>query len=145
MIITTTRSRAGLLFDAILTIIGWAGFLYLFGTGILAIVHGAEQGPQSPLLLPFLPTLATLSDYAALAALNAAILVSWALYNHWRFKGLDRRKPLQAVGIGHLARSFALTPQEVDGLGATKIATIHHDAQGGIVEISQRSFPAMPL
>ncbi|MFW7342166.1 poly-beta-1,6-N-acetyl-D-glucosamine biosynthesis protein PgaD [Pollutimonas sp. H1-120] len=145
MIITTARSRAGLLLDAVLTIIGWIGFVYLFGTGILAIIYGAAQGPRAPLLPLFSPTLGTLSSYAVIAAANAAILIAWALYNHWRFKDQDRRKPLKAVGAGHLARSFALTLDQVDGLAVTKIATIHHDAQGYIVEISQINSESMLL
>ena len=37
MIITTQRSRAGYLFDLLLTAVGWFAFVYLFGSGIVAI------------------------------------------------------------------------------------------------------------
>ena len=40
MIITTRRSRAGYLFDLLLTAGGWFAFVYLFGAGILAILRG---------------------------------------------------------------------------------------------------------
>ena len=47
MIITTRRSRAGYLFDLLLTAGGWFAFVYLFGAGILAILRGAAGGPRS--------------------------------------------------------------------------------------------------
>lgn len=132
MIINTSRSRAGLLFDAFLTLIGWMAFLYLFGTGILAILRGAADGPQASLVPTFLPTLGTLSTYAVIALVNAGILVGWAVYNQRRFAGLDRRKPIESAGITQIARSFSVTVSEVSRLRAAKAVTVHHDAGGGL-------------
>lgn len=138
MIITTSRSRVGLVLDVLLTVVGWAGFLYLFSAGVMAILRGAAHGPQAPWLLPFLPTLGTLSTYAFIAAFNAAILIAWAIYNHRRFAGLDRRKPIAPVGSSQLARTFSLATEQVRALAAAKTATIRHDSQGGIVSLSGR-------
>ena len=87
MIITTRRSRAGYLFDLLLTAGGWFAFVYLFGAGILAILRGPPAGPETSLWAVFLPTANTLWGYAALALANGAALVAWALYNHRRFAG----------------------------------------------------------
>lgn len=132
MIIRTTRSRAGFLLDALLTLIGWVAFIYLFGTGILAILRGAAGGPEASLVPTFLPTLGTLSTYAAIALINAAILVGWAVYNHRRFAGLDRRKPIEPAGVQRIARSFSVTASEVIRLRAAKAVTVHHDPSGGL-------------
>ena len=132
MIISTSRSSVGFFFDVLLTVIGWIAFVYLFGAGILAILHGAAEGPEASLLPTFLPTLGTLSTYALIAAINAAILICWALYNHWRFTGLDRRKPIDAVSIVRAARSFSVTVNAVSGMRAAKILTVHHNAEGCI-------------
>lgn len=140
MIISTARSRIGFVFDVILTIIGWAGFVFLFGRGIVAILRGASQGPDAPVLSAFFPTLGTLSAYALIALINAAILICWAVYNHWRFAGLDRRKAIAAIPAAHMARSFALSPEEVGQLGASKIAMVHHDADGRIKAISKQDY-----
>ena len=86
MIITTRRSRAGYLFDLLLTAGGWFAFVYLFGAGILAILRGPPAAETS-LWAVFLPTANTLWGYAALALANGAALVAWALYNHRRFAG----------------------------------------------------------
>lgn len=132
MIIRTSRSRVGLLLDAILTLIGWAAFVTLFGTGILAILRGAAGGPDASLVPTFLPTLGTLSTYAAIALFNAAILVGWAVYNHRRFAGLDRRKPIDPVSVAQTARSFSLTMTEVNELKSAKVVTVYHHPRGDI-------------
>ncbi len=132
MIITTQRPRAGYLFDLLLTAVGWFAFVYLFGSGIAAILRGAASGPQAPLWPTFLPTLHTLGSYALLALANAAVLVAWAVYNHLRFRGKDRRRPIDALNDYQLAMSFAVTPQQLAQLRGTRIAVIHHSGDGEI-------------
>jgi len=132
MIITTSRSRVGFLLDALLTIIGWLAFIYLFGTGILAILRGAAGGPEASLVPTFLPTIGTLSTYVIIALVNAAILICWAAYNHWRFAGLDRRRPINLAGVAQMARSFSVTVDEVSRFRTAKVLTVHHTAKGDI-------------
>lgn len=132
MIITTQRSRAGYLFDLILTAVGWFAFVYLFGAGILAILRGAAGGPAAPLLPVFLPTMHTLWGYALLAAANAAVLVAWAVYNHRRFAGKDRRKPIRPLSDQRLAKSFAVSATQLAQLRSARIAIVHHAAGGEI-------------
>ncbi|MBO9328194.1 poly-beta-1,6-N-acetyl-D-glucosamine biosynthesis protein PgaD [Achromobacter sp. HZ01] len=138
MIITTQRSRAGYLFDLVLTALGWFAFVYLFGAGILAILRDA-QGPGLSPLPAFVPTLRTLSGYALLALANAALLVAWAVYNHRRFAGKDRRKPIKPLGDRRLAMSFGLTPAQLAELRASRTAVIHHGPDGRITGIETRS------
>lgn len=132
MIISTSRSRTGSFFDALLTVIGWIAFIYLFGAGIVAILRNAAGGPEASLLPTFLPTLGTLSTYAIIALVNAAIFLCWALYNYWRFKGLDRRKPITLINVAQMARSFSVTVDEVSRLRAAKVLTVHHNEKGDI-------------
>ena len=138
MIITTQRSRAGYLFDLALTAIGWFAFVYLFGAGILAILRGAAGGPDAPLLPVFLPTVQTLWGYVLLAAVNAAALVAWAVYNHRRFGGKDRRKPIRPLSDQRLAKSFAVSAEQLAQLRAARIAVIHHGDAGHIDGIDHR-------
>jgi biofilm PGA synthesis protein PgaD len=139
MIITTQRSRAGYLFDLVLTGIGWFAFVYLFGAGILAILSGAAEGPGLSPWPAFVPTLRTLSGYALLAAANAAVLVAWAVYNHRRFSGKDRRKPIKPLSDHGLAMSFALTPAQLSHLRSSRCAVVHHGEDGEITGIDTRS------
>ncbi|AUT47552.1 poly-beta-1,6-N-acetyl-D-glucosamine biosynthesis protein PgaD [Achromobacter sp. AONIH1] len=135
MIITTRRSRAGYLFDLLLTAGGWFAFAYLFGAGILAILRGAAGGPETSLWAVFLPTANTLWGYAALALANGAALVAWALYNHRRFAGKDRRRRAAAVGDAQLARSFTVAPAQLQQLRRARVAVIHHGDGGEIIGI----------
>lgn len=135
MIITTQRSRAGYLFDLILTAVGWFAFVYLFGAGILAILRAAAGGPGVSLWPVFLPTMHTLWGYALLALINAGVLVAWAIYNHRRFAGRDRRKPIKPVGDRRLAASFAISPAQLTQVRSAHICIIHHGAAGDITGI----------
>ena len=146
MIITTKRSRAGYLFDLLLTAVGWLAFVYLFGAGIVAILRGAASGPQAPLWPTFLPTLQTLGSYAVLALLNAAVLVLWAAYNHLRFGGKDRRQPIAPLDDHRLALSFAVTPRQIAQLRAARVAVIHQGGDGEIqaIEAARPRLAAVP-
>lgn len=137
MIITTQRSRAGYLFDLVLTAIGWFAFVYLFGSGVVAILRGAAGGPEASLWPVFLPTVHTLWGYALLALINAAVLVGWAVYNHRRFGGKDRRKPGKPLSDHRLAMSFAVTSAQLAQLRAARVSIIHHSADGEIVDIEK--------
>ncbi|CAB3685821.1 poly-beta-1,6-N-acetyl-D-glucosamine biosynthesis protein PgaD [Achromobacter pestifer] len=137
MIITTQRSRAGYLFDLVLTAVGWFAFVYLFGSGIVAILRGVAGGPEASLWPVFLPTVRTLWAYALLALINAAILVGWAVYNHRRFGGKDRRKPIKPLSDRRLAMSFGVTAAQLEQLRGARISIIHHGEDGGIVGIEK--------
>lgn len=138
MIIYTPRSRVGYLLDVVLTLIAWIAFFYLLAGGILAILEGRLRGPDVPFWGAFLPTIGTLSSYVLVAAINAAILVGWAVYNHWRFGGVDRRKSPPPVRIAQLAHSFMLVPNTIREACAAKIMVIHHDEAGRITRITKK-------
>lgn len=138
MIITTQRSRAGYLVDLLLTAIGWFAFVYLFGSGIVAILRATAGGPDVDLWPVFLPTVRTLWGYGLLALANAAVLVGWAVYNHRRFGGKDRRKPIKALSDQRLAKSFAVTSAQLADLRAARISVIHHGHDGEILQIEKR-------
>ena len=134
MIITTRRSRAGYLFDLLLTAGGWFAFVYLFGAGILAILRGAAGGPEISLWAVFLPTANTLWGYAALALANGAALVAWAFLQPPALRRQDRRRAA-AVGDAQLARSFTVAPAQLQQLRRARVAVIHHGDGGEIIGI----------
>lgn len=103
----------------------------------MAILRAAAGGPEVALLPAFLPTVRTLWGYGLLALVNAAVLVGWAVYNHRRFGGKDRRKPFQPLSDHRLAMSFAVTPTQLAQLRAARVSVIHHGADGEILAIEQ--------
>jgi biofilm PGA synthesis protein PgaD len=79
----------------------------------------------------------TLWGYGLLALANAALLVGWAIYNHRRFGGKDRRKPIKPLSDHRLAKSFAVTPAQLAQLRAARVSVIHHGAEGEILDIEK--------
>ena len=135
MIITTERSTPGLVLDTVLTALGWLCFLYLLAQGILSLMDGEARGPDVPFWTHMLPTLHTLAVYLVVAAVNGALLLSWALYNRARFARADRRKAIPRLHDTALARSFGVSTEQISGLRSTSVAVIHHADDGRIVDI----------
>ncbi|NUT13533.1 MAG: poly-beta-1,6-N-acetyl-D-glucosamine biosynthesis protein PgaD [Cupriavidus sp.] len=135
MIIRTRGARLRWLFDAVLTALAWAGFFYLGASGIRAILEEASAGPDVPFWAALLPTMGTLTVYVLVGLFNGIVLLSWALYNQYRFAGLDRRKPLPALHIDELARSFGLPGQRVRALQMAKVAVVDHTHEGEVAEV----------
>ena len=135
MIIRTPRSRLGWLLDALLTAIAWIGFGYLCITGVNAVLEHANAGPEVPFWSALLPTMGTLSIYVVVGLINGIVLLSWALYNQLRFRGLDRRKAIPALRSDELARSFGVSGQRLAELQKAKIAVVDHEADGAIADL----------
>lgn len=135
MIIRTPRSRWRWLLDAALTAVAWIGFGLLCVTGVLAILEEASAGPGVPFWSAMLPTMGTLSLYVVVSLINGVVLLSWALYNQFRFAGLDRRKPIPALENDELARSFCLPMHRLDALQRAKVAIVAHENDGAIADV----------
>ncbi len=135
MIIRTTRSRLGRLLDAFLTILAWLGFSYLCAAGIRAVLQETGAGPGVPFWSALLPTMGTLTLYILVGLFNGIVLLVWALYNQYRFAGLDRRKPVAALGGEELARSFGLCEQRLAALHQAKVAVVGHENDGTIAAL----------
>lgn len=145
LIICTPRSRWRWLLDAVLTAIAWVGFGYLCATGILAILEETRARVGVPFLSAMLPTMGTLSVYVVVGLVNSVVLLAWALYNQFRFAGLDRRKPIPALQHDELARSFGLPPDRLEALHCAKVAIVAHEHDGTIADVyvsSSRIDPA---
>ncbi|MFJ4292659.1 poly-beta-1,6-N-acetyl-D-glucosamine biosynthesis protein PgaD [Cupriavidus sp. NPDC089707] len=135
MIIRTRRAPLRWAFDAVLTALAWIGFFYLFASGIRDILLEASSGPDVPFWSALMPTMGTLSVYVLVGVFNGVVLLLWALYNQFRFAGMDRRKPLPPLGDDELVASFGLPGQRVEALQQAKAAVIDHDHDGGIAGV----------
>ncbi|MBP0639276.1 poly-beta-1,6-N-acetyl-D-glucosamine biosynthesis protein PgaD [Cupriavidus sp. AcVe19-6a] len=135
MIIRTRRAPLRRAFDAVLTALAWAGFFYLFASGIRDILVGASTGLDVPFWSAMMPTMGTLSVYVLVGVFNGVLLLVWALYNQIRFAGMDRRKPLPPLADDELVASFGLPGQRVDALQQARVAVIDHDHDGGIAGV----------
>lgn len=135
MIVRTKRTRLGWLIDALLTALAWIGFGYLCVTGLQAVLRHANAGPDVPFWSALLPTAGTLSIYVVVGLFNGVVLLTWALYNQYRFSGLDRRKPIPALRDDELARSFNVSGQQLSALQRAKVAVVDHEGDGTIADV----------
>jgi biofilm PGA synthesis protein PgaD len=132
MIITTTRSPVAAFIDTLLTALAWLFFIYLLGSGMLAILTGARSAPDLSPLARVLPSMGTLSIYVAVAVVNALVLLLWARYNAVRYGGMDRRSPSEHLDDVRLARSFGVDIVQRMRSARSKAMTVHHTDEGRI-------------
>ena len=123
--------------DACLTACMWALYLLLVRAvleGAWDLARGRMTSVEGARVFAFLPTLA---EYAATIAVNAVILVGWALYNYLRFRGPDRRQTGNPVVPPEIAQHFNVEPDLVAQLVATRIGVLHHHPDGRISHFEQ--------
>lgn len=129
------------LVDVLVTLLAWAGFLYLFARGILAMLR--YQGPGMASRLELLhATVDTLGWYFVIALFNASVLAAWAIYNQIR-RRVERRGKIPPLDDDKLSASFRLTPQLLRALRSGQVIVVHNDEQGGIDDVVARSLPGM--
>ena len=76
-----------------------------------------------------------LAVYAlVILAMNGA-LVGWAKYNHFRFRGVDRRKGFIAPTVEELAALHQVSSATIAQWQACSVLTVYHDDHGAIVRV----------
>ncbi|WP_242107287.1 poly-beta-1,6-N-acetyl-D-glucosamine biosynthesis protein PgaD [Luteimonas aquatica] len=65
----------------------------------------------------------------AMAAIAAAVLILWAEYNRWRFKGKERRSAQANIGLDRVAAALHATPEIATALNAGRISVLHMDQE----------------
>ncbi len=131
------RSRYGY---GLLTLLAWAAYAYLWlpllslaawSLGLKLFYHHMVvlEGYQGLLQL--------LGLYATIIALLSGIYLGWALYNWFRFRGMERRRGMPPVTVDELARHFGLEPHQLQACQHSKRLQVHHDAQARITAIDR--------
>ena len=106
----------------LVTLIGWIFFGYQFQFHMIRL-EGYEG---------FLNLLAV---YAlVILAMNGA-LIGWAKYNHFRFRGVDRRKGFIAPTAEELAALHQVSSATIAQWQACSVMTVYHDDHGAIVRV----------
>lgn len=145
MIIRTPRSRLHFVIDVFVTLVAWVALLYFLGMGMLSILQGQRSGPEVTLLVErLLPSAGTVGAYMLVAAFNAAVLLLWAKYNEWRFRGKERRTASPLLDDEQLAKSFGIDLPERLRSSRARRMTVHHDSEGNIRNIEINDAVEMP-
>jgi len=134
MVIIKSRSPLQHGVDILLTMLGWAAFAYLFIAGTFAML-AENPGDQAWLPAQLFSTLATLRDYTALTLAGALLLLVWAKYNQYRFRGKDRRKSEALLSEAKLLASFKISSAQLSVLQQARTSVIRHDEHGNILGV----------
>jgi biofilm PGA synthesis protein PgaD len=73
--------------------------------------------------------------YALVIIAMGGALIVWALYNHYRFRGVDRRRPPSPPSDIQLGELLHLPPEVFAEWRQHAIVTVHHDDHGGIARV----------
>lgn len=145
MVIRSERGHGRVVLDAFLTTLAWIAFIYLFGQGLWLVTTQRANGLEMPWFSHIVPTLSDLSVYLLAMAIQASILLIWARYNYWRFRGKQRRAPLIALPENQLQNDYGVHPQRLQALRTLPISVIHHAHDGSITHIeSSQHAPVDP-
>jgi len=138
LIIKTRTSKTFAMFDMALSCIAWGAFLYLLVSSAAAYFsHDAFIGEHFLLLSD------TLLIYLMIALANGMLLMTWASYNLWRFRGRQRRRAATPLLREDMARTFGAFAYQMSDAAADQVMVIHHDEGGTIAAVEMPG--AQPL
>lgn len=112
----------------LITLIGWFFFGYQFHFYMIKLEGYAE----------FLNVLAI---YALVIVGMGGSLILWAMYNHARFRGMDRRKHAPTPSNAEIGAWAKQPAHVITHWQNCNVVTVHHDEKGAI----ERVEPAMQV
>ena len=132
-LIRTRQNSLMWIIDVVLTLLAWAGLIWLLARGINAMLE-THGGPR--IEAPIFAALNTLQIYLWIALFNALILVSWARYQQRKGrKFAQRRAEANALSDKNLSESFKLGEGDLEQLRKPGVLVIHNDEEGGVEEV----------
>lgn len=131
------------LFDTLLTLLAWCGFLLCLYINLLIQVTESDS-----LWETITASFSTVLIYLLIAMLNGWLLILWYHYNHHN-PHTKRHGRLSSLNPDELARSFNVDPQIISEMSQGNLLTVYHDHIGHIIDlrISQQysSSPRKPV
>ncbi|MBO0492971.1 poly-beta-1,6-N-acetyl-D-glucosamine biosynthesis protein PgaD [Pseudomonas sp. Marseille-Q1929] len=132
-LIRTRQNSVMWIIDVVLTLLAWAGLVWLLARGINAMLE-THGGPR--IEAPIFAALNTLQIYLWIALFNALILVTWARYQQRKGrKFAQRRAEANALSDKNLSESFKLGEGDLEQLRKPGVLVIHNDEEGGVEEV----------
>jgi len=136
MVIRSARGHWRHALDILLTALAWGLFTYLVARGIWSILSLERGGIDLPWLTSLLPGFADLGVYLLAMLLLGGVLVLWARYNFWRFRGRTRRGASAPTDDASLLRHYAIAPDSLQRLREMPVCIIHHAPDGRIMQVA---------
>ncbi len=117
-------------FDSILTLIAWAGFLFFLYDNLLTQITEQRNHRWEIIIASF----NTVLVYLLIAVINGWLLILWYQYNLRRFDA-RRHGALDSLGHDELAESFHVAPQIISEMSQYNQLTLYHDRIGRIIDL----------
>lgn len=143
MVIRSARGVWRHVIDVVLTGLAWVTFIYFFARGIWSIALGGNVGMDMPLLSQISATLSDISVYVLAMLLQGLVLIIWARYNAWRFRGKQRRAKASSISSNATQAFYRLDASSLQELRQAPISVIHHTDEGYIAKLEHRSTTTM--
>jgi biofilm PGA synthesis protein PgaD len=132
--------------DSVLTAIIWLLYLWLMSDAFVFVWHLVRwllgEQPEPEQISHTIAVLGTLTTNAAVIAINAAILVAWALYNQMRFRGRERRAFAPVVSPKNLSEMYGIPESEIAKWQKAPILRVHLADNGKVLKMAVQSHPA---
>jgi biofilm PGA synthesis protein PgaD len=128
--------------DWAVTLAMWAAYVWLIPDSFIrtgeAIIAVIRQDLRSEGLAPIFELVDTLGSYVVMVILNGAVLVAWARYNQFRFRGRERRKFVAPVTVSDFASFYGFPASQIADWQEARILTIDHDKEGRLTRVLAR-------
>lgn len=129
-LILTERRRLPRLFDSLLTLLAWCGFLFCLYINLLMQVTEQNDSVLETIIASFY----TVLIYLLIAMLNGWLLIVWYHYNR-RHPHTRRHGRLSSLNPDELARSFNVDPRIISEMSQYNLLTVYHDHIGHIIDL----------
>ena len=120
----------------VLTLVFWAFWLYLW-LPLLALIAwslGVQQAYKYMVVLGgYRDLLHLLATYGLIILLLGGALVTWAIYNIVRFRGIENRSANLDITHAEIARAFGMNQLAVENWQRAKCLTVTHKQDGRIL------------
>jgi len=127
----------------------WVFYLYLIREVFTDVYRMVVEGYAWAFLdapHPSVPTVArflyTLGLYAAIVMLNGVILIGWATYNRYRFRGLDSRRAIGTVSAAQLGQFYGFPGDVIAEWQQARSLVMIHDSAGKLLAAVPKPFGA---
>lgn len=121
------------LVDTLLTLVAWAGFIYLVVEGVVMLLASGWHGPRLEWGSQLLRTMDTLLIYIVCSLLIGVVLLGWAKYNQVRAARYERRLRMPDLSRQALSCSFNVSVETLSRLHSSQVVTLHNDELGSLV------------
>jgi biofilm PGA synthesis protein PgaD len=129
------RTQLVKLRDWIMTTLWWIFWLYLIREVFTIAVDLLSARSDELRMERVVDITSTFAFYFQIIVINGVVLILWARYNRFRFRGKDRRSAKSSVTPEEIAESLEMSVALVETAQRARRMVVHHDELGLIEQV----------